>query len=363
MLLNIDLDNFRNYKKKIFEFSRTTVLLGPNGAGKTNVLEAVAVASYGRSFREEDKKVLVNYESDYGRVQVELAEDGEEANRLKIEIFIQKSPRLLFRAKEKGVGRRLSDFVGVLPSVVFSPETINIISGAPAERRRFLDIMISQIDHDYLRALSAFTKVRRQRNSLLQRIACDKASEDELKYWDDQLISEAEVIEKKRIEAVAFLNKFLIDLYREISAKREVINLKYEQKSEGNLADKLRDFRQREIAYGGTIYGPHRDDLVFRLDNRDMQNFASRGELRSAILALKVAELKFLEEQREKRPEMFNIKIKPILLLDDIFSEFDIVRRQHLGQLISEYQSLITTTDREHLSSELIKRAKIIEIK
>ena len=148
-------------------------------------------------------------------------------------------------------------------------------------------------------------------------------------------------------------------IYQEISDnKKDIINLRYMNNFEGDLADNLERGRGRDLSYGGTIYGPHRDDLVFTLSSQNMANFASRGELKSAILALKMSELSYLEKNRQKERE----GEKPILLLDDIFSEFDPKRRDHLAKLILKYQSIITTTEREHVPEELLAKADIIEL-
>lgn len=352
MLKRIELTNFRNHKRFAADLNNTSILIGLNATGKTSVLEAISLVSAGRSFRTDDKKSVVNLQSDYARVNID-----------DLEIFIQKDPRLLMQAKDRGVKKKLSDFIGTLKSVVFSPETIDIITGAPAQRRRFLDIMISQNDKTYLRALSEYTKVRRQRNGLLEMIKHGRSQESDLLFWDKELAKQGSIITKKRIEAIEFLNKLLTDIYKEISGqKSSTLMLTYHNSGGDDLAEKLRQNRSREIAYGATIYGPHRDELEFKLNNANMQEFASRGELRSAILALKVGEVKFLEQESNKTTSLEEKPASPILLLDDIFSEFDAERRGHLNRLILQYQSVITTTDKEHLSGEILKKAKIIEL-
>lgn len=382
MLQHIELKNFRNHQHFAADLNNTSILIGLNASGKTSVLEAISLVSAGRSFRTDDKKSVVNLESDYARVTLrchpefisgpkEISGSRNEFgmtksvknDRAELEVFIQKNPRLLLQAKDRGVKKKLSDFIGTLKSVVFSPETIDIICGAPAERRRFLDIMISQNDKAYLRALSEYTKVRRQRNGLLEMIKHGRSQESDLLFWDKELAKQGSIIAKKRIEAVEFLNKLLSDIYKEISGQKpSVLTLTYHNSGGDDLAEKLRQNRDREIAYGATIYGPHRDELEFKLNNTNMQEFASRGELRSAILALKIGEVKFLEQESNKTTSLEEKPASPILLLDDIFSEFDAERRGHLNRLILQYQSVITTTDKEHLTEEIFKKARIIEL-
>jgi len=348
MLKSIKLENFRSHKKFELKLGQTNLLIGPNGAGKTNILESFSVLSFCRSFRMDDKRNIINNDSEYCRVV------GDE-----LEVFMSRSPRLILNAKIKGTPKRLSDFVGFLPAVVFSPETVSIITGAPGDRRRFLDIMISQVNREYLSALTNFKKIRQQRNSLLQNISKGLNNPDELAFWDKEFCREAETILKERGEAVQYLNEHMPPIYREISDhKKDILALRYINNFDGDLIGHLERGRARDIAYGGTIYGPHRDDLVFTLNNENMANFASRGELKSAILALKMSELSYLEKNRS--PERGGQK--PILLLDDIFSEFDPKRRDHLAKLILQYQSVITTTEKEHVPKELLEGANIVEI-
>ena len=353
MLKNIQLENFRNHAKFKLELQHTTVLIGRNGVGKTNILEALVMLSFCRSFRSDDKRNLINRDCSFARI---VGDD--------LELFLTNTPRLIMKAKAKGAPKRLSDFIGYLPSVIFSPETISIITGTPSDRRRFLDIMLSQVDREYLNALTAYRKVRQQRNSLLQRIGLGQAGEEELIFWDAEINREAEIISKKRNEAIDFINKLLPGIYQKISGDKSdnKLELKYLKNFEGALIDTLKQGRRREIAYGGTIFGPHRDDVQFNLNGFNMANFASRGELKSGILALKIGELRFLEQSEKLKMKSKENKVTPLLLLDDIFSEFDKERRSHLGDLILQYQSVITSTEKEHLSEILLKDAKIVDI-
>ena len=296
--------------------------------------------------------MLINLASDFARV---ILDDNE--------IFMQKSPRLLTQTKQRGINRKMSEIVGQIPCVVFSPETLDIINGQPSERRRFLDIAISQVDRNYLKNLNAYTKVRRQRNKLLERVSEGLAGEDELGYWDEQLANLGDSITVKRREAILDIDNEINSNYKTISGQKDtVVEIEYLAKSGESLMQKLLSHRHAEVASRNTIFGPHRDDIVIKINNMDMAHYASRGEVRSAILALKVAELNYLENQRKKYPEIYDAEISPVLLLDDVYSEFDADRREHLAKLIAKYQSLITTTDLDHLSKALLKDARIIEI-
>ena len=352
MINKINLINFRNHSNFNLSLDKTTILIGSNGAGKTNILEAISLVSFGRSFREDDRKNLITLGCDYGRVNID-----------EIEFFISKSPRLSCSVKLRGLKKSLTAIIGQIPSVVFSPETLAVITGEPSLRRRFFDIMISQISKDYLKALSSYLKIRRQRNRLLDFIKEGRAEEKELDFWDAELSGYGNIIASHRTESAEFINKIIDKIYQEISGdSSSKFQIEYQNKSGENLFKKLTENRSREIGAGVTIYGPHRDDIIFKLNNHDIASFGSRGEIRSATLSLKIAELEYLNQKRQELPELFDRSVKPILLLDDVFSEFDADRRSHLGSLISSYQSLITTTDLDHLNEKLKKNAKIIEI-
>lgn len=340
MLHKLSLTNFRNHQKFELILDKITILVGQNGAGKSNVLEAISLLSSCRSFREDDKKNLVQRESSFSRIQGDA-----------LEVFIQKEPTSFLKVKIKGVAKKQSSFIGSLKSVIFSPETMLLVTGSPKIRRKFLDMMISQKDRDYLTSLMAYEKIKEQRNSLLQRINEGRASEDELLFWNQELIREGLILSSKRETAINFLNDEIIKVYKEISGdKNDILHILYE-KSDVSECEKKQNI-QKEIWQKRTLYGPHRDDIAITLNGYLASSFASRGEIRSAVLSVKIGELHFLQ----------NIDNPPILLLDDVFSEFDEDRRSHLGELIKNYQTVITTTDQTLLSKKLIKEAKIIRI-
>lgn len=343
------LKNFRSHKKFELEIGAITVLVGPNGVGKTNVLEAISFISAARSFRVEDKRNLIKSDADF--CQIKLGD---------LETIVSKVPRLVATFKINGAKKRLYDFVGELPSVVFTPESLAIVAGAPVERRRFLDTLLSQVSKKYLKALLEYRQVIQRRNRLLGMIADGQAEARELDFWDEKLCAAAAIIVQERQDLEKFLSSHLPDLYKKISAKSEKLKIIYKCQMESPSIEKLQQKRVIEIAARTTIYGPHRDDLIFLIDNKEASNFASRGELRSIVLALKLAELKFLAKMKNSGNES---KVLPLLLLDDIFSELDKYHRQQIYELIKSYQTVLTTTDLEHLSPELLREAKVVELK
>ena len=351
MLKKLYLENFRSHKKISIDLSPVTVFVGPNGAGKTNILEALGLLSFCRSFREENKKNLIQISAPYCRV---ICDD--------LELTMAREPRLIFKAKKNGTPKPPASFIGILPSVIISPETIALISGSPGDRRRFLDIMIGQEDREYLLAISSFKKIRYQRNSLLQRIGKGMANKSELDFWNREFIQTSNLISSKREEAIKFLDKITPPIYKKISGNEgDQISILY-QKNYENLESTLKQNEGREIASGSCLFGAHRDDININLNNLPMANFASRGELKSAVLSLKMAELKFIEEHAKARSKIEEI-YEPILLLDDIFSEFDIKRKAHLVELIKNYQTFITVTEEDVLPSNIFDDASIIKVK
>lgn len=350
MLKKLKLTNFRNHKSLEIELKKTTVILGPNGVGKSNILEAVSLLSFCRSYREENKNNLIAWEQDYTRVVAD-----------EYELAISVKPKKQFILKYRGVSYKKSDFIGLFLAVVFSPETLNIITSGPKERRRFLDIMISQTDHAYLRALIEYEKVRKQRNGLLEMIRQGRSDESELTFWDTELTKYGQVIVEIRKKAEGEINKKISVLYQEISGGDEEVRVNYKTNVGSDFTGSLVRNRRLEIAVGHTMFGPHRDDLLFLLDNKEASNFASRGELRSVVLALKFFELDFLTEHTSVLKKNSEIA-GPLLLLDDVFSEFDQKRRSHLFKLIEKYQTIITTTDKEYLSEAVLENCEIINL-
>lgn len=352
MISKLKLTNFRSHKNLELTLAKTNLILGTNGAGKTNILESIALMSYCRSFREEDKKNLINLEFDYARINIE-----------DLEMFLGRLPRFCLRTRKNGVNIKLADFVGLIPSVILSPESISIITGSPRERRRFLDIMISQVNREYLLDLIEYKKIQKQRNSLLEKINQREAGRDELTFWDSEFVKISDKITKQRSEAVNHINAGISQIYRDVSGRKEDdLKIEYLKNYAGELGECLKRNLAREIGAKLTLFGAHRDDMMFNLNNMKMNNYASRGELKSAILALKMMELAYLLEKKKGLHESGQLLAEPILLLDDIFSEFDQKRKNHLSKLILQYQSVVTATEVENIPQELVDKANIIEI-
>lgn len=344
-LESLQLENFRNYKELSLDLSKekTVAFVGQNAQGKTNILEAVAFLALGKSFRADRFLDSLHWDREHGRVKGTLA--GTE-----LEIFLSREPRSKKVKKNQKVARP-RDFLGHLHVVLFTPDSLLMVSEGPRLRRQFFDRLLVQVNPLYVEWLSQLERILKQRNALLKRIREGLAEVWELEVWDARLVTESEKIWKARLEFKGFLSKKLAPLYKNIAGTDEELEMDYAPRVQSLAEDLFRE-RPRDLARGTTSVGPHRDDFLLRLDEKILKDSGSRGECRSAVLALKAAEIRYMEEKTG---------VQPLLLLDDVFSELDEQRQSHLGQLIEGYQTLITTTAVEHLKG--LKNLHIITVK
>lgn len=347
ILRSIKLENFRNYESYQIDFDPITVFIGPNGIGKTNLLEAIYFLSIGKSYRVHDDKKLVNWEKEYCRV---IGEDNSDS----LEIFISTSQLPAKSVKINKIKKKTTDLLGKLRIVIFSPESIDIVTGPPKTKRKFLDLVLAQTDSSYLANLIELQKILRQRNHLLFNIKIGHSKVEELKFWNNELVKCSKPILEKRIEFVNFVNQKITSFYKQISNKDESFKVKYisTMGNTDNFTCLLNNNLAREIKECSTLCGPHRDNLEFVINNKDVNTFASRGETRSIIFALKMIELEYIKTKKDQ----------PLLLLDDIFSELDKERREKLSNLVLSQPTVITTTDIEFLGDKLKKKAKIVNL-
>lgn len=351
MIKSINLVNYRNFKKKTIDFSpEVSVVVGPNASGKTNILEALFLLSSGKSFKAQVEEEMVNYGADIARVR------GKTEKAL-LETVVTRgfldvgngNPEKIARKKLllSGIPKRLIDFAGNFKVVLFGPWDLDLVTESPSLRRKFLDMVLSQVDREYRRAILSYEKGLRQRNRLLFRIREEGLSRGQLLFWNQLLIKNGDYISGKREELIDFINseKDLNNTKFEISYDRSSI-------SEG----RLREYADEEIAAGTTLVGPHRDDFSFRIqtnkkETRDLATYGSRGEQRMGILWLKLRELAYVEEKTNE---------KPTLLLDDIFSELDHPHRDVVLSVIGNQQTIITTADEHFIKG--FKKVEIIKL-
>lgn len=377
-LTKLSLINFRNHIHLNLDFFQNqVVIIGSNGAGKTNIIEAIYILATGDTFRDAKAEEMVAFEAEVGHIGGKLLETNykqdskETANQ---QVSIEDSPQLELHvtltrgfwqgkrvAKKKyqvnGVNRSKSRFVGHLQAVCFRPEDLRIIEGSPARRRKFLDGILSQIDRQYLIALAVYGKALRQRNKLLEMIREQKTHPRALEYWDDQIIKHGSYINRKRAELVAAFN----ELNQPQATSYKLQDFTYEMVYDHSMMsrERLDRYRQQELAAGHTLVGPHRDDFVIKSqvtsdkkqDKLDLSTYGSRGQQRMGVLWLKLQALAFMELMTKQRP---------ILLLDDIFSELDHQHRQLVFELMRQQQTIATTADKHYI--EGLEATKLINL-
>lgn len=326
ILEKLFLKDFRNFQSKLISLSpKVTAIVGPNASGKTNLLESLFLLSTGKSFRVRTEEEMINHQAVLARVKAKFESGTQEVVLTRGEGMPRK--KLLVN----GVGKRLVDYTGHFPVVFFGPWDLELISGSPSARRKFLDTHLAQIDREYRRALLSYEKGLRQRNKLLFQIREEGGVRTSLLFWDKLLIKNGDYLSSKREEFINFANGMP-------TINKEKFVLEYDKSAISEA--RLKEYENEEIAAATTLVGPHRDDLVFKFKAQDLAKFGSRGEQRMAILWLKLRELDFVQE---------TIGEKPTLLLDDIFSELDKKHRKLVAKLADNQQTIITTTEEEFL--------------
>ena len=331
VIKNLKLQNFRNISEREFVFSEgITVISGKNALGKTNTLEAIYLTSAGKSFRvlREDEMIQI------GEGLARVASQVTSVENLNLEVVLVSNTESARGGKKllvNGVSRRLLDYVGNLKVVMFGPWDLGIVTESPSTRRRFLDAVLSQTDREYRRSLLSYEKGIRQRNRVLERIREGEANRSQLLFWDHLLIKEGEYITSARGRLTAFVNS--------TPSFGEELFLEYDSSviSPGRLAD----YEREEVLSATTLVGPHRDDVIFRKKKEkktgwDLARFGSRGEQRMAVLWAKIAELEFVEKESGERP---------VLLLDDIFSELDPEHHKLVIETAQKQQTVLTTAE------------------
>ena len=356
----LSLTDFRSYGRLDIELAGGPhVVVGRNAAGKTNLIESLVLLSSGRSYRGGADTEMVRWGGDFARVGAVVEAHGRPEE---LEVVIFASPPgggARKRIRVNGVNRRASALAPVLRTVLFAPEDMLLIIGSPSLRRNLLDDLVAQREVTASAVLSTYARALTQRNSLLKRIREEAASRTELAYWDGVLCESGGHILDWRLAALAALAEPLAAAHREIAPDEPSLSLRYvsnvmprdgEGRSEA-LRRRLHETADKEIWNGATLVGPHRDDIAFEAAGREYTLFASRGQQRTAILALKLAELELLR-QLDGRP--------PLLLLDDVFSELDPVRRAHLVRRIGILpQAVVTTTTADDLDPALVAASSL----
>ena len=369
-LKKLELKNYRNYSQVNLNFDKNTILiLGNNGNGKTNLLESIYYLSTGRSHRTYSQDEIINWGSDYSKVKALIGpEKNDEPDRF-IEIELRKNNNIKIKV-DKIYQRKKSDFISMLPSVIFSPDDLKIVKSGPLDRRNFLDSILEKIDPLYYKQRLQYQKILTQRSSLIKSFnrRADAAGNSTLEVWDDNIVRYGADIIKKRYNLLTeFITEFLsyisgffkgvkVDLFYVFSWDRgdssddfinyeDTKNSEMENFTEDDLKSifyrKLKGSLEKDMQYKTTTVGPHRDDFVILLDGKNIRFFGSQGQQRIASISLKLCELDILRKKIEK---------DPVLLLDDVFSELDIERKKLLVKAVSnKFQTFVTTTNISYL--------------
>jgi DNA replication and repair protein RecF len=351
IISKLRLQDFRLYTKKEFAFEgKNTLIVGQNTVGKTNILEAIYLLASGKSFRAGLESEMISYDQEIARVKGRI--ENEEITDLEIvltrgEVGGEKTAKKKFLVN--GVSRRMFDFVGKLKAVYFRPEDLDLVTDSPSLRRKYLDMVLGQVDKEYLRNLLSFEKGLRQRNKLLERIREEGVSRSQLLFWDQLLIRTGNYLTNSRGKFIDFCNQ------QPTTSNKQQIKLDYQLEYDKSVISpaRLEEYAVEEVAAASTLVGPHRDDFCFLLKNRELHAFGSRGEQRLGVLWLKLAELEFIYSQTNERPA---------LLLDDIFSELDEKHRELVMEVIPKQQTIITTTDLNLVAIDCQEKMEVIKL-
>ncbi|RCW52165.1 DNA replication/repair protein RecF [Halanaerobium sp. ST460_2HS_T2] len=343
--------NFRNFEELMVDLNpNLNIFLGANGQGKTNFLESIYLMATANSHRSSITSEMISWDQEKALVQLLLR---RREGKIKLAMRLEKSGRQV-EINDNPLDK-VKELLGYLNAVLFSPEDLKLVKEGPSHRREFIDLEISQVSRYYNHLLSKYDHILKQRNNLLKSIRDRKSTDREmLSVWDEQLAAVGSKIILKRIEVIDKLKILARLSQRKITEGRENLELEYDI-SLNNFSNKLGEAelrelfidsliakRDQEISRGYTVIGPHRDDISLKVNEMDLRKYGSQGQQRTAALALKLAELEFMKSETGEYP---------VLLLDDVFSELDGLRRKALINIIADkIQTIITATDGENLS-------------
>lgn len=351
-IVELTLKNFRNYEQCHFvPCEGVTVLIGNNGQGKTNILEAVALTCTGRSHRTRQDKELVRWGSDIADVHI-ITERRD--GRHDVQILMPTSGKRKIMVSKQEIGRS-GELLGHVTGVLFSPEDLRTVKDGPAERRRFVDMALSQLKPAYYYAMQRFNRTLKQRNELLRAAAVNGSLLSTLEAWDEQLVQSALDLRKQRETYIQKLSDTAAFTHNDIADQKESLRISYtpslESETFEGCMDALLASRDTDLRRLTTTLGPHRDDVTVLVNERDVRAFGSQGQQRTAALSMRLAELSVMHEEMGEWP---------VLMLDDVMSELDPGRRRHLLSHLKGVQTLVTCTDAADLAGA--EAGMIVEI-
>lgn len=353
----LQLKNFRNYREEEIDFSENVSLIyGENAQGKTNIVEALYLFATGKSHRTKNINELILYGECFFEIEL-FFEENRYAQKIKIRYEKGKGKQLLINDVKKD---KMSDLLGVVPSVLFAPESLLSVKGAPGERRRIIDIVLCQISKQYLFDLQKYNRIMKNKNVLLRELQSGSKQQEQLEVWNESQARSGATIISERRKLTESLEKRMNRLLQGISNGREQIQLKYKTFEEEEkhvyeaLLSAINKNTGREIDQGSCLIGPHRDDLEIYVNQKNSRVYCSQGQQRSVALAMNIAILEELEEKLGKAP---------ILLLDDVMSELDEKRQKYLFDVIGNRQTIITTTEKSKFDNVTERMISYIQVK
>ena len=344
------INNFRNYKKQEINLNKKiNIFYGDNAQGKTNIIESIFVCSLGKSFRAKKDKELIKINEQNCSIEI----DFEKSDRDGKILFSIGNKKNIYLNEIKI--KKLSELLGNINTVIFTPDDINILKGGPQNRRKFLDIMISQLRPKYMHVYSLYIKTIEERNLYLKKIKLENANETLLEIWDNQLIEYGKIISDYRYEFIEKIKNKIKNIHKNITGNKEEINIEYisDCLNKENYKKMLLERRKLDIIKGFTTRGIHRDDFNIFINEIPVNIYGSQGQHRTAMLSLKLSELKVINDE---------IGENPILLLDDFMSELDNKRINNFLETIEDTQVIITCTDKINIKNKDFNDKKFFKV-
>ena len=348
---SLKLNQFRNYESLQLSFDKgTNLFYGNNAQGKTNILEAVYLCGTTKSHKGSKDREMIRFGEEEAHIRMAISRSQ---SAYEIDMHLKKN-------RTKGVAvngvpiKKASELFGIVNVIFFSPEDLNIIKNGPAERRRFLDLELCQLNKVYVYDLVQYNRVVVQRNRLLKEMDSDPSLKETLNIWDSQLVRFGSELIRLRTRFVEELNELIREIHFHLSGEREELEIRYEPNVMPETFEaELSRNRNQELRQRLTLTGPHRDDLNFIVNGADIRKFGSQGQQRTAALSLKLSEIELVKR---------TVKDYPVLLLDDVLSELDGKRQEHLLSEISHIQTLITCTGLDEFVNSRFQMDKIFKI-
>ena len=351
IIKSLELANFRNYEELNISFDKgTNILYGDNAQGKTNILEAIYVSATTKSHKGSKDKEIINFDKEEAHIRTYLEKENVET---RVDMHLRKN-------KSKGIAidgqkiKKAADLMGLLNVVFFSPEDLSIIKDGPAERRRFADMELCQLDSFYLYNLNHYNKIIGQRNKLLKDMYFQPELKETLNIWDSQLVSFGSKIIERREQFVKQLGDIIFDIHKKLSGGKEELVIAYEPDvSIEDFEKQMKYNKDKDIRLKQTTTGPHRDDFSFVVNGVDIRKYGSQGQQRTAALSLKLSEIELVKKIS---------KDTPVLLLDDVLSELDSNRQNYLLNSIGNIQTIITCTGLDEFINNRFEINKIFKV-